>query len=112
MLMLRGHQQIFLSLFDNPPLNLSHKKKERKGRSEDLHAKRNELLIHRYYYYTRVANRQYADALTIMEQTEFFISTRTIIDTIQANTKMLSDLNTARPERKFFKDKYPFMNWV
>ena len=110
--MLRGHKTIYLSLFDNPPESSSPKTKERKGRNELLHTKRNELLIHRYYFYTRVAGRQYGHALNIMEQEEFFISERTIINTVMANSELLTELNSRRPDKKFFKDKYPFMNWV
>lgn len=111
--MLRGRRSIFLSLFENEtnfndgmaPLP------ERKGRNEALHNKRNELLIHRYYYHTRLAGRQYPEVLIILEQNEFFISQRTIVDTIQAHGPLLSHLNGTKPQLKFFKEKFPFMSW-
>ena len=55
--MLRGRQTLFNQLFDEPILELPPA--ERKGRNEILIAKRNEIIICRYYYYAKIEGRRY-----------------------------------------------------
>lgn len=109
----RGQRSIFLSLFqdeasaaitlDAPP--------ERRGRSEALIIKRNELLISRYYYYVKVRRSQYKDALESLEN-ELFITERRIVDVIQHNSKLLRELHEMKPDLQYFRGKYPFMRWL
>lgn len=109
---MRGQQSIFLSLFETSNSNDSYIAiPERKGRSEALHNKRVELLIHRYYYYIKIVGKQYAATLETLEQDEMFLSQRTIINTVQENSKLLRELRDAKPVLKYFKNKYPFMVW-
>jgi hypothetical protein len=109
--MLRGHRTAYLSLFDEPenltptPLQM----RGARGRSEQMIEKRNELLAHRHYYYIKIERRQYQDTLNILEN-EFFLCQRTIVDVFQRND-ILKYLNAKKPEKKYFKEKYPWMMW-
>jgi hypothetical protein len=107
--MLRGHSTAYLSLFDEPDQVMIIPPPERRGRSEALVLKRNELLMHRHWYYIKIMGRQYPVTLQLLED-EFFLTQRTIVDIFQRNT-LLKELNTAKPGVKYFKDKYPFMIW-
>lgn len=106
--MLRGHRT-YLQLFDEAP-QLTTAKPERRGRSETLHLKRNELLIHRYYYYVKVEKKQYPDVLSTLEN-ELFIAKQTIVNMVAGNSSLLKELNTVKPVVSYFKKKYPFMVW-
>lgn len=83
---------------------------ERKGRSEQLHQLRNEMLVHRYYYHVKIGGKQYAKTLEILQQ-ELFISERTIVNTVSECSAMLRELNEKKPTLKYFNDKYPFFKW-
>lgn len=109
--MLRGHRT-YLSLFDDPEPSADPlpEPKERKGRSEELHTERNVLLIHRYYYLVKLKGRNYHDTLSIL-QLEFFISQRTITNTVDEFTALLKELNATKPELHYFKAKYPHLIW-
>lgn len=110
--MLRGNRSIYNSLlFPEETLSATlAAPPERKGRSEELINRRNELLICRYYYYVKMKGRQYEPALSALE-TELFISQRTIIDTVQRNAELLKQLFTTRPEISYFRTKYPWLTW-
>ena len=61
--MLRGHRSIFTSLFPEETKNTDVlEAPERKGRSEMLILKRNELLVCRYYYYVKMRRLEYPNA--------------------------------------------------
>lgn len=110
--MLRGHRTTYLSLFDAPLTVVVNNtpQTERRGRSEALVIKRNELLLHRYYYYIKIKGRQYQATLEMLEN-EVYLTQRTIVDAMQRNSPMLKDLNAIKPDLKYFKEKFPFMNW-
>lgn len=99
---------MFNALFieDTPPVVTP----ERKGRSEHLINKRNELLICRYYYHIKIVSRQYIATIKLLER-ETFLTERTIIDALQKNSDTLKLLAAAKPTIKYFKDKFPFYHW-
>ncbi len=107
---MRGERSIFLSLFTDDTATTTAAAPERKGRSEDLLQKRNELLICRHYYYTRIVELQYARALERLED-ELYLSQRTIINIVNDNYTLLKKINSEKPEVKYFKTKFPFMVW-
>lgn len=105
--MVRGHRTAYLSLLDDeknetPVLS-------RKGRSELLITKRNELLAHRHYYYVKIKRKQFPDAINDLI-IEFHIRERTIIDLLQ-KTEILQELNKKKPTLSYFKGKYPYLQW-
>lgn len=105
--MLRG-RHTYLQLFDTPIINT--KKTERRGRSEVLHTRRNELLIHRYYYYLKLEGMQYAKTLATLEE-ELIIAQQTIINNVANNRELLKELNLLHPDRSYFRKKYPWLVW-
>ncbi|SEW02107.1 hypothetical protein SAMN05428988_1329 [Chitinophaga sp. YR573] len=107
--MMRGHRSIFISLFENDVQTIPSPA-ERKGRSEALILKRNELLICRYYYLVKISALQYQSALTRLEN-EFFLSERTIIDILAKNRDITRHFLTTKPSLKYLRDRYPSMTW-
>lgn len=105
---MRGSRTIFNSLFQEE--EVIEMAPERKGRSEALILKRNELLICRYYYYVKIVGNQYHTTLAILEK-EFFLTERTMIDMLSRNSGILKHLQTTKPSLKYFRDKFPWMAW-
>lgn len=106
--MLRGHRT-YLQLFDEPK-QPDNPKPERRGRSESLNRKRNELLIHRYYYYIKIEGKQYIATLDNLEN-ELMLAQQTIVNNVANNRELLKELNAAKPGKAFFKKKYPWLVW-
>ncbi len=108
---MRGERSSFLSLFENDkPADSSIAIPERKGRSEELIKDRNELIVCRHYYYTRIKELQYHRTLERLEK-EVFLSKITIINIVAANNKLLKAINADKPGVKYFREKFPFMVW-
>ncbi len=107
--MLRGHRT-YLSLFQNDSPAEVLAVPEKRGRSEQLIIKRNELLIHRHYFYYKIKGLQYHIGLQALES-EFFLTERTIVDIVQNNHGIIKELRNLAPEIHYFKKKYPFMAW-
>lgn len=107
---MRGHRSLYTSLFAEYQTNVQPATKERKGRSEMLILKRNELLICRYYYHVKIAGKKYPAALSALEA-ELFISTRTITDLLQEQSLLLKKLNEQKPSVKDFQERFPSYNW-
>lgn len=109
--MQRGSRSIYQSLFNDEVTQLSTiTVPERKGRSEVLMAKQTELLICRYYYYIKIQRKQYLDTLALLED-EIFFSQRTITNKISEHSTLLRELNSTKPDVKWFRNKYPFIVW-
>lgn len=108
--MLRGHRSTYLSLFldDTPKVENTNPKKL--GRDEQLLADRNLLLLHRHYFHFKIKEKQYHRGLEALVD-EFFLAERTIVNIVQDNTNVLKELRQLKPDVKYFKRKYPFMNW-
>ena len=108
---MRGERTSFLSLFENDNVvDSSLPVPERRGRSEELIKERNELLVCRHYYYTRIRELQYKRTLEKLER-EVFLSQFTIINIVNANNKLLKAINADKPDVKYFRLKFPFMVW-
>ncbi len=108
--MLRGHRSIFLSLFPENTTEFTPAS-EKRGRSEALIVKRNELLICRYYYYMKIERLQYLDALVLLEK-EFFLCIRTIQNILMDNSGVLKELSKLKPKIKYFKERFPNIVWL
>lgn len=107
---MRGQNSAFLCLFtEETPPEVQPAVADRPGRNEDLVRQRDELLLHRYYYYVKIVRRQYQDTLDLL-QAEFFLSQRRIVDIIQASDRH-KELNMLRPDVKYFRQQYPHWVW-
>ncbi len=86
--------------------------KQSKGRSSDLIAKRNELLVDRFFYYK---SRRY-DYVYILEllSNEFFLAESTIPQILEKpnNQVYYRRLRMEQPEIKTFKIKWPHLLWA
>ena len=110
---MKGSQAIFQSLFQNDPAPEVQELPlpERKGRSEALKIRQNEKIVHRYYYYVKVQERQYEKAIDLLQE-EFDLARRTLIDIISRNTPLLKQLAQTKPDLKYFRAKYSYLTWV
>lgn len=113
----RGTLVLFRDIFpDAKPLPAE----ESKGRSKELIAKRNECLIHRYWYYgnfpvkldSKIEGKlSYPTILNILQE-EFFINSEfTIPQVIDECYDMLIALRNQKPTKEFFKKKWPHLVW-
>lgn len=105
-----GNRTIFQSLFaEDTALEVT--KPERRGRSEILKQKQNELIVCRYYYYAKLHGCTYEKSLEKLEN-EIFLAQRTLVNIINENVYLLRNLNTTKPSLNYFQKKYPFYQWV
>lgn len=106
--MARGFH-LFSSLFDEDILP-AVEPRQRKGRSDEMNERRNELLLARYYWYGEFTEKRYP---TIMKNlsSEFFLTERTIADIIQIEFGVLKNLRTMKPPETYFKRQWPHLVW-
>lgn len=107
--MLRGHVSLYKSLFEEDAT--TRPKPDRKGRNEELLKCRNELIVHRYWYYIKIKGLNYPKTLRQLETAEFFLTQRSIAWIISRNFHIINELKASRPDVSFFRKKYPFINW-
>lgn len=103
-----GQQKLFENFFEDeqtPVVTAT-----RRGRSEELHARRNEALIERYYYYGKFTDKRY-EAILDQLSDEFFLTPVTISEVMNDNFNKLSDLKAHAPAKDYFKKKYPHLVW-
>lgn len=103
------YQSLFAEMQPAPVVDILTR--ERKGRSEFLKQKQNELIICRYYFHIKIMGRQYEATLEILEQQEIYLSQRTIINILNENSTLLRNLHNTKPDLKYFRNKYPHFVW-
>ena len=104
---MRGSQSLFADIFEEPP---SMVERSRKGRSAQLHARRNECLIDRYYFKGKFTDKRYNKIISELSE-EFFISPVTIPDLINDNFQLLASLKKQQPEKSYFVKKWSHLSW-
>jgi hypothetical protein len=102
---LRGSLTLFADIFETPAPKLV-----KKGRSSQLHDKRNECLVDRYYFYANFSDKRYSAIIEILS-VEFFLSTVTIPELLQANQAQIRALKKQNPGKVWFKGKWPHLTW-
>jgi len=102
----RRSVKIFDEVFQTLPADIERKK----GRSAQLHNRRNECLIDRYYYYGKFTDKRYLDILDDLSR-EFFLSPVTIPDLIADNISMLTKLKAQQPSKSYFSKKWNHLMW-
>lgn len=81
-----------------------------KGRSEEQHAERNERLIHRFLFYSKITGLRY-DVLTKIISIEFAICNRTVQNILTENNDRLRQIRADLPDKKELKQRWPFLIW-
>lgn len=103
---MRG-QQLFQDLFELPKEPITG---PGKGRNGELDEQRNDLLLHRYYFYGHFTDLRYHKIMRRMNR-EFFLSERRLLDVIQAHTAKLHDIRQCQPSLMDLQRKWPHFIW-
>ena len=85
-------------------------KKESKGRSAELIEKRDDLLLHRFYFKSKIQRKIYEDALRELE-VELYISKVMIQKIIQAKGEILLTIKKQSITKPDLKRKFPWVVW-
>jgi hypothetical protein len=85
-------------------------KKESKGRSAELIEKRDDLLLHRFYFKSKIERKIYEDALRELEA-ELHISKVMIQKIIQAKGEVLLTIKQQGVNKAELKQKFPWVVW-
>lgn len=104
---MRGQQVLFEQVFTSAPeLTVS-----KQGRSEELHARRNEMLVDRFYYYGKFTDKRYEGILETLRD-EFCIEKFTIQERIhECYDQLLMLKQKTDLSAKYFKEKWPHLVW-
>lgn len=84
--------------------------KSGRGRDAELSARRNDKLLHRYYYYAIVL-RVRIDVLWEKLEWEFDIAQFTCQNIVRDNADKLRQMRNTPPTLEQLKDKYPYWVW-
>ena len=71
-----------------------------RGRNKALIARRDEMLCHRYHYWTETQRLRFDDTLKILSEEEFFLSEERILTILRAN-------GAGRPTPKMRRERFP-----
>lgn len=74
-------------------------------------AKRNRLMVTRYYFYTDVMRYSRRDSLGILSNAEFFVERRTIVNALAEYADYYNRLREERPDVFQMERMYPQFNW-
>lgn len=85
-------------------------KKESKGRSADLITKRDNLLLHRFYFKSKIERKIYDDVIQELEA-ELHISKVMIQKIIQAKGELLLAIKQNGITKSDLKQKFPWVVW-
>src|SRR5690606_8101535 len=85
---------------------------KRRGRNASLHARRNECLIDRYYYYGKFFEQKLAYSYILKKlSNEFFLSEITVVEAMQDNYEQLARLRREPVTLKTLREKWPHLSW-
>jgi hypothetical protein len=109
--MSRGSRSLFQELFpQDVEVSVLPKKK---SRNADLHRRRNELILTRFYYYSNLAKierRSYTWVQSKMEE-ETFLCEATIFNIINNDKAIVRKLRDANISTEELRLKYPWLVW-
>jgi len=107
--MQRGSRTLFTDIFETDThADVINK---RKGRNEVYHARRNELLINRYYHWGSQTPRPSYKWILGQLSFEFNLSETTIVELIADNHSILQLLKKHRPTQKELAKRWPHFVW-
>lgn len=77
----------------------------------DRIAKRNKVIVARFYYWSECKRVRRDDVLRTLSQKEFFVDERTITRVLQDEQKMLSEMCETNPTLKQLGQMFPRFNF-
>lgn len=86
-------------------------RREHRGRSPELLDARDRLLLHRFYFKTRIQGKQYPTVLKELEK-ELFISVMQIQKIIQSKLTEILHIKKQQPSIQWLRKEWEFMNWA
>lgn len=101
----RNFNQLVDTVNDNKPQSVY-----KRGRSEALIINRNQCLIYRYYYYSKIKRWRYEDVMNELSK-EFFLNTRTILNHMEDQAELVKTIFKEKPLIKELEKKFNFLNW-
>lgn len=101
---MRGRNKLFNDLIEASPALT------KKGRSNELHEKRNRTLIYRYYFYVSHTKMRY-EAILQQLSCEFYISPTTIQGQLDNEFEFFNEVKKAKPEVRNLKSMFPHLIW-
>jgi len=104
--MQKGAQLFFKQIFETPE---AATKSGKRGRNSALHARRNECLIYRYFYYGQKGI--FYSAILEKLENEFFISRHTIPYIFYDHQELFAQLRKEQPTLELMKYKWPHLKW-
>jgi hypothetical protein len=96
-------------LFDEdaaPPLP----KPEHKGRHPELIRSRDNFLLHRFYFKSKIQRKIYLDVLAELE-TELFLSKMMIQKILQSKSDEMLEIKKQKPSLRDLSKMFPHINW-
>ncbi len=103
---MRGTLSLFSNLIEQPAPPADR----RKGRSVELHTRRNECLIDRYVYYLVFSDKRYESIIGILSN-EFFLSPVTVPEVLQEHVITIREIKKSNPTKNYFSKKWNHLNW-
>ena len=82
----------------------------RKGRNTDLVVKRNDCLLHRYYYYGNFTDKRF-DVILEQLHEEFFLSVDTVSRILKENVPAMRELKKKAPDKYYLQSRWPHLKW-
>jgi len=85
---------------------------KKQGRSAQLHSRRNDCLVDRYYFYFAFTDKRYTSILEDLSEEFFINSTFTIPQVLDEYYEALVALRNKKPDIGYFKKKWPHLVWI
>lgn len=82
----------------------------KRGRSSDLIQKRNECLVLRYYFHSKIRRLKYEDVLSVLSE-EFFLSEYTIVKIVSLIPDIAREAFRAEITVTELQKRYQFLKW-
>jgi hypothetical protein len=74
-------------------------------------ARRNHIMVARYYYWTEIRRRRFDDVMRILCDDEFFVEYRTVSNALLEHSDYLNSLYKKKVGLRFFRSEYPSWRW-
>lgn len=104
--MVRGQHSLHTQFFGNTTVAPKEKQRPRNF----FMPERNQLLVHRYYFYAEIKGYRYDKCLTELEQDMFITETR-LSTVLTECMDLLRQIMQTKPTLKQLQRQFPRLNW-